>query len=87
MLSQTGPESFPSEDLVTVARFESPLEAQLARGLLESAGIASFLVGENVNHMLQAAFGVHLQVGADDEVSARELLGTQGGSPGDDPRG
>jgi hypothetical protein len=70
------PESFPPEDLVTVARFESPLEAQLAKGLLESAGIGSFLVGENVNHLLQAAFGVGLQVSVDDEAPARELLGT-----------
>lgn len=62
------------EGRVTVARFESPVEAQMARGMLESAGIECFLVGENVNNLLQAAFRVRLQVEASDEGSARELL-------------
>ena len=72
------------EGRVTVGRFESPVEAQMARGMLESAGIGCFLVGENVNHLLQAAFRVRLQVEAADEGSARELLEGAGddGKPG-----
>lgn len=62
------------DNRVTIARFSSPLEAQMARGLLESVGIESFLVGENVNNLLQAAFRVRLQVAAADEDAARELL-------------
>lgn len=53
----------------------------MARGMLESAGIECFLVGENVNNLLQAAFRVRLQVGAEDEATAREMLrGTDSGS-------
>ncbi|GAC1418299.1 MAG: hypothetical protein NVSMB62_09950 [Acidobacteriaceae bacterium] len=59
---------------VTVARFASPVEAQMAKGMLESAGIECFLVGENVNNLLQAAFRVRLQVPSHDEAAARELL-------------
>ena len=68
------PEPTPPEGRVTVGRFESPVEAQIAKGLLESAGVESFLVGENVNHLLQSAFRARLQVWAEDEETARELL-------------
>jgi hypothetical protein len=74
MLFEGDPEPYAPEGLVTVARFESPLEAQLAKGLLSSVGIESFLVGENVNNLLQAAFRVRLQVRTDDQVAALELL-------------
>lgn len=62
------------EGRVTVARFASPVEAQLAKGMLESAGIECFLVGENVNNLLQAAFRVRLQVALHEEAAARKLL-------------
>jgi len=62
------------EGLVNVGRFESPVEAQIAKGLLESAGAECFLVGENANNLLQAAFRVRLQVRAEDEAAARELM-------------
>jgi hypothetical protein len=62
------------EGLVTVGRFGDPVEAQMAKGMLESAGVECFLVGENVNNLLQAAFRVRLQVRVEDEAAARELL-------------
>jgi Putative prokaryotic signal transducing protein len=62
------------EGVVSVGSFESPLEAQMAKGMLESAGVESFLVGQNANELLQAAFPVWLQVRAEDEAAARELL-------------
>ena len=62
------------EGRVTVARFSSPVEAQIARGMLESAGIECFPVGENVNNLLQAAFRVRLQVRMEDETAARAFL-------------
>jgi hypothetical protein len=64
----------PPEGLVIVSRFESPVEAQMAKGMLESAGIECFLVGENANNLLAAAFRVRLQVRLEDEAAARELL-------------
>ena len=67
-------EPTPPEGLVTVGRFESPVEAQIAKGMLESVGIECFLVGENVNNLLQAAFRVRLQVRQEDELAARELM-------------
>ena len=66
-------EPTPPEGLVTVGRFEDPLEAQMAKGMLESAGVDCFLVGENVNNLLGAAFRVRLQVRMEDEAAAREL--------------
>jgi hypothetical protein len=72
----------PPEGLVIVGRFESPIEAQMAKGMLESSGIECFLIGENVNNLLAAAFRVRLQVRVEDGAAARELL-TQptGGDP------
>jgi hypothetical protein len=68
-------EPTPLDRLSTVGRFEDPLEAQMAKGMLESAGVECSLVGENVNNLLGAAFRVRLQVRAEDEAAARELLG------------
>jgi hypothetical protein len=62
------------EELVTIARFLEPVNAQLAKGVLESAGITSFLQGENANSMMAFAFRARLQVERRDEVAARELL-------------
>jgi hypothetical protein len=67
-------EPTPPEGLVTVGRFEDPVEAQIAKGMLESAGVECFLVGENVNNLLQAAFRVRLQVRVADADAARQLL-------------
>jgi hypothetical protein len=74
MLFEGDPEPTPPEGMVTVGRFESPVEAQLAKGMLESAGVESFLVGENANNLIQSAFRVRLQVRDEDEAAARELL-------------
>ena len=62
------------ERLVAVASFEDPLRAQMAKSLLQSAGIECFLQGEHVNQMLAPAFRARLRVLAADEVDARELL-------------
>ncbi len=67
-------EPTPPEGMATVGRFESPVEAQIAKGMLESAGVESSLVGEHANQMIQSAFRVRLQVKAEDEGVARELL-------------
>jgi hypothetical protein len=77
----------PPDGLVTVGRFEDPTEAQMAKGMLESAGLDCFLVGENVNNLMPAAFGVRLQVKAEDESAARELLETAEEAPKEDSDG
>ena len=74
----TGPTSL--EGMVTVGRFESPLEAQMAKGMLESAGIECLLAGEEANSLLQAAFTVSLQEREKDEAAARKLLAESGES-------
>jgi hypothetical protein len=74
MLFEGDPEPTPPEGMVTVGRFESPVEAQMAKGMLESSGVECFLVGENVNNLLQAAFRVRLQVRVEDEDAALELM-------------
>jgi hypothetical protein len=71
-------ETFDPEPFVTVARFEDPIEAQMAKGMLEAAGMECFLQGENANHMLNAAFRVRLLVHQRDESTARELLPAPG---------
>lgn len=67
-----------AEKMVTVARFLDPMHAQIAKGLLESAGIECFLQGEHANHMVPLAFRVRLQVTESDEGEARELLQSAG---------
>jgi hypothetical protein len=80
MLFEGDSEPTPPDGMVTVARFESPLEAQMAVGMLESAGVQCFLVGENVNSLLPAAFRTRLQVLQEDEAAARELMAQAGDS-------
>ena len=76
-----------AEVMVTVARFLDPVQAQMAKGMLESAGVACFLQGENANHMVPLAFRVRLQVAESDVADARELLRSVAGDaelPGGD---
>jgi Putative prokaryotic signal transducing protein len=82
MLFEGDAEPTPPDGLVAVGRFESPVEAQIAKGMLESAGIECFLVGENANNLMQAAFRVRLQVRVEDEAAAQELIaGPSGQEP------
>ena len=64
----------PPGELVTVAVFPEPATANMARMALESAGITSFLQGENANNLIPMAFSAQLQVRAEDEAAARALL-------------
>jgi len=62
------------EDLITVATFPEPMEANMARSALESAGIGVFLQGETANSLLPVAFSSRLQVRREDEAAARAVL-------------
>ncbi len=66
------------EEVVTVAHFTEPLEAEMARGRLESAGIEVFLAGENARIMEPGLGPLRLQVAAKDEVDARAVLADAG---------
>ncbi len=59
---------------VTVGKYLESIDAQMAKGLLESAGIECFLQGENANSLLGAAFRARLQVHKQDEEVARQIL-------------
>ncbi len=71
------------DKFVTVGKYVEAVDAQMAKGLLESAGIQCFLQGENANSLLGAAFRARLLVHKQDEESARQLLGATDAEPND----
>lgn len=66
--------AYPPEGLVTIAELPDPASANMARMVLDTAGITSFLQGENANNLIPGAFAARLQVRPEDEMAARELL-------------
>src|SRR5215469_13729137 len=73
--------TYPPEALVTVAIFAEPISANMARMALDSAGISSFLQGENANSLIPPAFAAQLQVRPEDEELAREVLASAETAP------
>jgi len=69
------------DDLVTIATFPEPMEANMARSALEAAGMDVFLQGETANSMIPVAFVSQLQVRARDEAEARKLLDALDNAP------
>ncbi len=69
------------DDLVTIATFPEPMEANMARSALEAAGIPVFVVGETANSLIPVAFESQLQVQVKDEAAARSLLEEMNDSP------
>ncbi|WP_260703901.1 putative signal transducing protein [Edaphobacter flagellatus] len=70
------PIAFDPERYVMIARYLVPMEAQMAKGVLESASLECFLHGENANNLLAPAFKARLMVHKKDEDAARKLLDT-----------
>jgi hypothetical protein len=66
------------DKFVSVGKFLEPTNAQMAKGMLEAAGIECILQGENANSLLALAFRARLLVHKQDEEAARELLGSDG---------
>jgi hypothetical protein len=66
------------EAMVTVARFTSPSEGQMAKGALDAAGVESFLQGEDANSLFPGTLGERLLVSREDEADAREILESAG---------
>ena len=75
-ISQSSSTNDP-EEFVTVGDYIEQVDAQMAKGVLESAGIECFLLGENTNSLLGAAFFAQLQVHRKDEEAALEILGAE----------
>lgn len=59
---------------VTIARFTEPMGAEMARLRLQSAGIETFLSGENAGIMEPGLGPLQLQVREEDAEDARAIL-------------
>ena len=64
----------PSPDLVAVETFRSVADAQIAKGILDAAGIASMIRSDNAGGMYPAISFVELLVKVEDAEQAREAL-------------
>lgn len=71
-------ESLPAKAPVLIRRYRDSLEASLAKSILDSAGVESFLVDDNLVRLhwfySNAVGGVKVLVRAEDADTARELL-------------
>lgn len=65
-------------EVVTIASFTEPLEADMARLRLQSAGIETFLAGENARILEPGLGPLQLQVRAEDEADARAIMADKG---------
>jgi hypothetical protein len=73
-------------NVVTIASFTEPMEAEMAKLRIESAGIEVFLSGENARIMEPGLGPLQLQVSSDDEEDARAILADKGEGSTDDPQ-
>jgi hypothetical protein len=62
------------QPLVTVGRYFNPVQAHGSRMALEAAGIASWVSDESGGGFYGVGIGARLQVRAQDEAAAREVL-------------
>jgi len=74
LMTETSEETPIDDNMVHLASYSNPSEAQLAQSVLAGSGIESFLSGEEANALLPASLGARLLVKASDEESARALL-------------
>ena len=90
-VSSTADDSAEFRDLVEIRRYWNLLEAQLAKGLLESAGIDAFLFDDNMLRMdwfnANAIGGAKLRVDARNAEEANRILSenASGDAASDDP--
>jgi len=62
-------------ELVTVSTFPSAVDAEIAKGVLDDAGIESMIRSDNAGGMYPALGGADLVVRAEDLEKATEALG------------
>ena len=63
-----------SPELVTLSTFRSAVDAQIAKGILDEAGIESMIRSDNAGGMYPAIAGTDLLVRADDVEKATDAL-------------
>ena len=63
-----------SSDLIAVSTFRSMADAQIAKGILDEAGIESMIQSDNAGGMYPALAGADLLVRAEDVERATEQL-------------
>jgi hypothetical protein len=61
-------------ELVPVSTFRSTADAQIAKGILDEAGIESVIRSDNAGGMYPAMAGAEILVNADDLTEAMETL-------------
>jgi uridine phosphorylase len=61
-------------DLVVVSTFPSATDAQIAKGVLDDAGIDAFIRADNAGGMYPAIGGAELLVRSEDLDTARQAL-------------
>jgi len=63
-----------STQLITLSTFRSPADAQIAKGILDAAGIESVIRSDDAGGMYPAIGGVDLLVRGEDAHKASALL-------------
>jgi len=63
-----------SQDLVTISTFPSTADAQIAKGVLDEAGIESMIRTDDAGGMYPAIGGAELVVRAEDAEKANDEL-------------
>lgn len=69
-------EDTPEEnsELVSIGEFPEPMEAEMVKLRLNSAGIDTFLSGENAAILVPGLGPLEVQVRAEDEADARAII-------------
>jgi hypothetical protein len=77
-----------SADLVSVSTFRSTADAQIAKGILDEAGIESLIRSDNAGGMYPAMAGAEILVHAEDVIEATKTLeaAKQGEDSGLEPK-
>ncbi len=63
-----------SSDLIAISTFRSTADAQIAKGVLDEAGIASMIRADNAGGMYPAISGAELLVRSEDIDKAHDAL-------------
>ena len=63
-----------SSSLITISTFRSTADAQIAKGILDAAGIESMIRADNAGGMYPAISGADLLVRSEDADKARDAL-------------
>jgi hypothetical protein len=63
-----------SPELIAISTFRSTADAQIAKGILDEAGIQSMIRSDNAGGMYPAISGADLLVRAEDAEQAAEAL-------------